>query len=145
MNPYQALKDQHQAEVNNFPIKCAFTKDRLKEIMREWSLPEDDFSTLAEVGPSSFIRKSDLPEWRNLIQRHNKELNDKILADKNGTEFVYQMFMYELGNHEWIITYDLHDALAALNLTEDKVYANPTLLKGLKRAMNDIESWHLSH
>jgi hypothetical protein len=45
------------------------------------------------------------------------------------------MFSYELSNHEYIITCDVSDALAALGLTEDDVNNNPMLKEGLLKAV----------
>jgi hypothetical protein len=55
------------------------------------------------------------------------------------------MFLYELANHEYCITYDLEDTLDALALTVDEINADPRLLHGLEKALKqylkDTESY----
>ena len=46
------------------------------------------------------------------------------------------MFLYELANHEYCITYDLEDILDALCLTVDEINADKRLLRGLEKALS---------
>ena len=48
------------------------------------------------------------------------------------------MFLYELENHEYFITYELDDTLDALNLTLDEVLNSSTLKNGLLLARKKI-------
>jgi len=53
--------------------------------------------------------------------------------------FVYDMFDYELGNHEYNYTQDITDTLDSLGLTYEEVEGNELLLKCLKRAIKNQE------
>ena len=55
------------------------------------------------------------------------------------------MFDYELGNHEYIVTYDATSAIEALGLTVEEVHNNPLLLKGLKDAIKAQKEWYAEH
>ena len=48
--------------------------------------------------------------------------------------FIYDMFLYELRNHEYQLTEDEGDALDALGLTWDDINTNPALKSGLEKA-----------
>lgn len=59
-------------------------------------------------------------------------------ADEDGTGFLYQMFKYELDNHEYGYTGDFEDTLDSLGLTWEEVTASPRLLKALDKASSEI-------
>ena len=59
-------------------------------------------------------------------------------ADEDGTGFLYQMFKYELDNHEYGYTGDFEDTLDSLGLTWEEVAASPRLLKALDKASAEI-------
>ena len=47
------------------------------------------------------------------------------------------MFIYELANHEYCITYDLEETLNALGLSVEEINADERLLHGLNKAIED--------
>lgn len=59
---------------------------------------------------------------------------DAIAADKTGEGFIFDMFDYELSNHEYIITYDTADTIDALGLTMADIEKNKALAHGLAMA-----------
>lgn len=64
-------------------------------------------------------------------------MQDAIAADKTGNGFIYDMFLYELANHEYCITYDYEETFDALGLTEKQVNADKRLIHGLQKARKD--------
>ena len=68
------------------------------------------------------------------FEENEAELAAAINSDPEGTGLIPDMFLYELANHEYCITYDLEPTLAALQLTEDEVLNDDRLLNGLKLA-----------
>lgn len=58
--------------------------------------------------------------------------------DPDGTNFIYEMFYYELCNHEFDYTRELDDTLYSLGYTLKDIQTNPKLKNGLKKAMNTI-------
>ena len=69
--------------------------------------------------------------------RFKQEKADAIAADKTGDGYIYQMFLYELANHEYCITYDYEDTFNALGLTIDEINADKRLLHGLRKATKE--------
>ena len=67
------------------------------------------------------------------MSRLKKE--NAIAADTTGDGFIFDMFVYELANHEYCITYDLEDTLDALGLTPEEVNADKRLSHGLNKAI----------
>ena len=64
-------------------------------------------------------------------------MKTSINSDTTGEGFIFDMFSYELANHEYIVTWSLTDTLEALNLTLEEVSNNKSLSKGLKLAKKD--------
>ena len=135
MNAYKQLKDRQQKEFDAFPLGAAFSKKQFAEMMQKWDLTENDTDKILSIGFNCFIRKSDRERFHEMNARHKKEKQDAITADKTGDGFICAMFYYELGNHEYCITYDLEDTFDALDLTEEQVNADERLIHGLEKAL----------
>lgn len=139
MNKYRELKERQQEEVNAFPIKAAFSKEQLQRALEELGATADE---CIGVGGGCFIRKTDKKAFFDMFERHTKELWDNISNDKDGTGFIYDMFYYELDNHEYCITYDVEDTLDCLGITFEDIEKNVNLAKGLNKACKDVIAWH---
>lgn len=135
MNKYQELTSKHQKKVNEFPIIFAFSNFQLAKGMSE--LGVTDTSELVGVGGGGFIAKRDVERYTTLGEDIEKELQQHIIDDEDGTGFVYDMFYYELCNHEYNITYDVQDALNALNYTADDINKDEKLKRALTKAKED--------
>ena len=72
-----------------------------------------------------------------MFDRHRRELQEAIAADKTGEGFIFDMFSTELANYEYSYTGDVTDAVNACGLTVEQLNANPALIKGLKKAADD--------
>ena len=114
MNAYQQMKDRQQKEFDAFPIGAAFSNHQFQQMMEKWGLSVNDTDKICSIGGGCYIRKTDKEALRDLINRLNKEKQDAIAADLTGDDFIFDMFVYELANHEYCITYDLDDTLDAL-------------------------------
>ncbi len=134
MNAYQQLKDRQQKEFNAFPLGAAFSKELFEKMMQGWDLTVNDTDKICSIGYGCFIRKSDKERFLEMNARFKKEMQDAIAADKTGNGFIRDMFLYELANHEYCITYDYEETFDALGLTEEQVYADKRLLHGLEKA-----------
>lgn len=131
MNKYLEMKERHQKEVNNFPIKFAFSNEQFKRAMEELGLTENDLDKVVSIGAGGFIRKKDIKAYKEMGERQYKEFKALIEKDKVGDEFIKEMFLYELGNHEYILTFDISDTLDAVGLTEEDIRNNKNLRTGL--------------
>lgn len=131
---YLHLVNSHQQELNDFPIMWAFNDEQFIEGMQKLGLKETDTDKVYSIGSGGFMRKRDAGAFNEMIGRHNREMKEAFLDD----EFAYDAFLYELGNHEFCITYEYAPTLDALGLTEDDLVADECrLMKILKKAKDD--------
>lgn len=142
MNAYQEMITRHQAEFNSFPMFFAFNNQQFDEGMQKLGLNLTDTKSVCSFGAGGFYRKSDAPQLREMLDRHHQEIADAIAADLTGDGFIYDMFDYELGNHEYAYTQDLSDTLQALNLTPEEVNADSRFLHALSRATKEQMEWY---
>lgn len=128
MNKYVEFKDRKQKEVNAFPMGFAFSNKQLEEELKRL---ETTINEVVSIGPGGFIRKSDVKAFNEMFERLVQEQQELMKDD----EFVTQMFEYELGNHEFCITYDYDDTLRACGLKFDDL--DERLLGLLKTARDN--------
>ena len=137
---YKALKERQQQEINAFPFIWAFNESQLADGMRRLGLdPEKDKDKLCSIGGGGIIRKIDADAMRAMFDRHRRELQEAIAADKTGDGFIYDMFYTELANHEYSYTMDLAEGIAACGLTVEQINADPALIRGLKKAADELQ------
>jgi len=139
LNLYKQLKDKQSKEVNDFPIMFAFSTDQFNEGMKKLNLLPTDTNKIYSIGGGGYIRKSDSKELDEMGELHSKEMKESIEADKTGNNFIYDMFYYELNNHEYGYTGDVEQTLESLDLTAKQVQENPILLYSLRKACKDIQ------
>lgn len=145
-NQYSELKNRQQKEFNDFPMKFAFSDEQFKEGMAELGLKEDETDKLYKFGGTGgFYRKTDAKALQELLTRHEEEKAAAVAADTTGDGYLYEMFKYELGNHEYTYTGSLTQTLDALDLTIEKVNADPRLLHALNRAKKEAWEWAEKH
>ena len=133
---YRQLKDRQQAEWDAFPLMFAFTSEQFDRGMSKLGLFPTDTHLIYKLGNTGgYYRKDDALALREMAGRHQDELHAAIAADSTGEGFIFDMFAYELANHEYIITGNTEDALNALQLTQEDIDKNPALQRGLKLAI----------
>lgn len=136
-NQYDILREKHQKEFNEFPIKFAFSNEQFEESMEELGLTIDDTDKVVSIGyGGGFIRKSDTKAFNEMNRRHRKEERQAIENDKTGEGYIKDMFESELANHEYGYTYELEDTLEALGLTIEEINNDERLKHGLDLALN---------
>lgn len=89
METYEAMRQRQQKEVNDFPLGAAFSDKQFEEMMKNWGLTVNDCDKICRIGSGMFVRKSDRKAMHEMFDRHEKELQDAIKADKTGDEFIY--------------------------------------------------------
>lgn len=135
MNAYAEMKARHQERVNALPLKFAFSMEQFRAAMAEWGLTENDTDQIYKMsGTGGFYRRTDSKLIFTTFEENQIEMQAAISNDIDGSGFIKDMFLYELANHEYCITYDLEPTLDALGLSEDEVLNNPAMLNGLKLA-----------
>ena len=136
MESYVDLKTRQQKAFNAFPMKYAFSEAQFKESMEELGLKATDTDQIFKFGNSvGFYRKSDSKALLEMIKRHDSEMSAAIEGDPAGEGFIFEMFNYELGNHEYAYTGTLTPTLEALGLSMDEINKNSRLLNGLEKAI----------
>ena len=133
MNAYQDLKTRHQQEIDAFPMFFAFSNDQFEAGMEKLGVDPCDVNKLFSIGGGGYIRKADKQAFVDMLNRHKKEMAE---ARKQGNT-LYDMIKYELANHEYCVTYDSTDALAALGLTMEEIKADPMVWSIFQKAKND--------
>ena len=136
-NLYLELKTKHEKEMNAFPIGACFSKEQFADMMQKWGLTVNDTDKICSIGGGCYLRKCDVRAFLDMSARFKQEKADAIAADKTGDGYIYQMFLYELANHEYCITYDYEDTFNALGLTIDEINADKRLLHGLRKATKE--------
>ena len=80
---YTELIDKHQKEFNKFPLGFAFSREQFNKMMEKWGLdPVRDINKISRLGVSGgFIRKKDIPAYKELTERLNKEMKEAMQDD----------------------------------------------------------------
>lgn len=139
MNRYSELRERQQKEFNALPIRAAFNIKRFEEVMRNWGLdPEKDIDKIYSIDYGCFIRKKDAPLLHETRKRHDTEMAEAIAGDKTGDGFIYEMFLYELRNHEYGYTGDPTDTLDALGYSYKDLEKDVRLTRGFEMAKTQI-------
>ena len=139
MNDYQKMRNRHQQEFNMLPLGFALNQKQFNEMMRGWGLhPERDVKELTCIGNCGYIQKKDVELLRQTSARHKEELAAAIELDTTGDGFIFQMFYYELKNHEYGYTGDADDTLDTLNYTMAQVQSDQRLYRGFQQACKKI-------
>lgn len=136
---YRELKEKQQNEFNQFPLGAAFSEKQFNEMMEKWGLKPTDTDKIYSIGAGCFIRKSDSNALDELFKRQKQERQQAMDEDLTGEGYIYEMFEYELANHEYGYTRDLTDTLDALGYTEEDIEKDKKLLKGLKKALKNYK------
>jgi len=138
-NLYKELKNNHSKEVNNFPMMFAFSQEQFNEGMDKLGLLPTETDKIFSIGMGGYIKKCDSKQLDEMTTRHETEFNDNIKNDLTGDNFIYDMFHYELCNHEYGYTYEIEDTLDSLDMTMESINSNPALIHGLYKATQDIK------
>ena len=128
---YAQLRARQQKETDDFPMFFAFSNEQFAEGMRKFGLSPDDTGKIYKLGNTGgFYLRTDAEQLHAMFERHGQELT-VAMKDK---DFAVGAFRYQLNNHEYCITYDSSDALAALGLTDEDLTNNKTLNAAFNKA-----------
>jgi len=136
-NTYLQQEEKHEQEINNFSMFFAFSKERLGEGLEKLGLKKEDVNHITSIGSGGFIRKTDVDKYIAMMQGFEDEKKKRIDEDIDGTGYIFEMFFYELNNHEYNFTGELTPTLDALGFTMQEVNNQVNLKNGLKLAMKE--------
>lgn len=114
---YTEFKKIKEERMNTLDIKFAFTEEHFNQIMKEWGLQPTDTHLVTSLGSGGIMQKKDIQTFVDVINQNEKDWQAYMQDD----EFLKGAFIYELANHEFIITYEHGDALDALGLKYDEL------------------------
>lgn len=109
MNKYREYKKLWEKEINAFPMMFAFSKKQFAEGLQKLAVSVEE---VISIGAGGFIRLSDKEAFETLVD----SLDEKLKTSLEDDEFVFQMFEYELGNHEYCISGNNEEVLRACGL-----------------------------
>ena len=133
---YLEMKERHQKEIDAFPMFFAFSEKQFQEGMARLGLEPTDTGKIYKFGDTGgFYRKTDSPALKEMLDRQEEERKSAILNDTTGEGFIYQMFTYELANHEYCLTWNTTDTLRAVGIGPEEVKQKPQLKHGLEKAI----------
>ena len=108
-------------------------------MMEGWGLdPEKDRDKILRIPGGGYVQKKDADLLHQTVERHDTEMAAAIEEDKTGEGFIYEMFLYELDNHEYGYTRDTEDTLDALGYTAEQVLNDLRLKRGIEKAVTEI-------
>ena len=142
MNRYAEMRQRQQEELGAFPIQYAFSDRQFTEGMAAFGLMPADTDKICKVPGGGFFRREDSQRFKDMMDRFGRELSEAIAADLSGDGFIYEMFLYELDNHEYGYTMDTEEALDALGYTAEEVLGDPRLKRGIEKAVTEICGRH---
>ena len=140
-NRYMELRNRQQEEFNAFPAGYAYSDKQFEEMMAKWGLTPDDTDKIYRGPAGMFYRKSDAEALHEMMDRHDREMKEAIAADETGEGFIYEMFHFELDNHEYSYTWDMWPALDALGYSLEDINADQRLVRGLHKADQEIRKF----
>ena len=134
---YLDLKKQHEKELNEFPIAYAFNDKQLKEALAKLGAETID-ECVSVFGHGDIVRRQDARQLVKMLERHDKEIKDKLKAD---VEFSEAAFLYEMDNHEYAINWSGdEDVLAAFGIGFNFIRKY-----GLQMAYDSARNKHMKH
>lgn len=131
MEKYVEMKERHQKMIDELPLKFAFSDKQFEKAMEELGLTKDDTDKVVGIGGGGFC----LPETADKLVEYYKQFNEEEQKAFENDDFLRDAFEYELGNHEYIITYDIYDTIRALNITMKEYEASERYQRIMKEAI----------
>lgn len=144
-NKYQEMKQRQQEEFNAFPCFFAFSDAQFDDGMKKLGLKPTDTKKVCGGLGGMVYRKTDSQKLVDMLDRFEKEQDEAIAADTTGEGFIYDMFSYELANHEYTYTGSVSSALVACGYTAQQVMEDPRLKHGLEKACTDLWNWYVKN
>ena len=97
---YLDFKKRQEKEFEEFPIAYAFNDKQLQEALEKLGATKDECVSVFDHG--DIVKRTDVNALIAMLQRHTKELREKLREDK---EFAEAAFLYEMDNHEYAINW----------------------------------------
>lgn len=139
MLSYKELSTRIENMLNDFPHFYAFNDEQFQEGLEKLKVTSKN--DVASYGFGGYIRKSDIPEYKKLLDNIHQMKQD-ALKDFN---YCVEAFEYELYNHECYYSGDITSAIYAVGLTFDEVKKSEFLSKAFAQAYNKYFKYMNNH
>lgn len=145
MITYYDLKMEKQRLYNDFANDniywiFAFSKKEFEDKLEKLNLKKDE---LVSIGAGGFMKKTAIEGYKKVL-KGLENITEKIKADD---KLLKEGLIFELANHEYIITYNAAPALDVFGLTYEDVEKDQRLKIILKEAINQYlkvaEQWDI--
>lgn len=130
MTAYQEMRARHQTEVDAFPLGFCFSNKQFEEMMNEWGLTVNDTDKILSIGAGCYIRKSDREAFSEMLERQERELKELKQSQKN----IYDMFVEEMFNLEYGLTWDRESVLDVLGISCEDFANNKVMQEQFAKA-----------
>ena len=143
MENYNQMKSRHQKSVDNLPMYFAFGDRQFNELREKlgFETEEEMLKNVFTLGAGSIILKKDKELVMNTFEQNSKEM-EKAMKDD---DFLLSAFEYELGNHEYRITYEIDETLDARGITPEEYSNSDRMKRIMKQAkinyLNEMEKF----
>lgn len=140
---YTTLQKKWQEDYNSFPMGFAFSEDQLEEQKKKLGVESNDELVGIGVG-GGFIRKTDVKAFNEMTKRVAEERKKA----RDDDEFLYQMFVYEMGNCEYQLSGDTEYvlevgcAMTRNDLKDERVMGIWKRAKKDFLEMCDVNDWY---
>ena len=133
---YLELQKAHRKELEEFPIAYAFNGKQLEEALEKLGATKEE--CVSVFGHGDIVKKENVKPFIEMLTRHKKEMQDKLIADP---DFAEAAFLYEMDNHEYAINWDGdEDIYGCFNIDWDFIQKH-----GLQLAYNRARNKHMSN
>lgn len=131
---YLELQKRHQKELEEFPIAYAFNDKQLEEALEKLGATKEECVTV--FGHGDIVRREDAKSLVKMLERHTKELKQKL---KDDPEFAEAAFLYEMDNREYAINWSAdEDVLGCFGINWDFIRKH-----GLQMAYDRARNQHM--
>lgn len=137
INLYVKQRDDQQRRANDFLHKYAFfafSEEQFDAGMKKLGLAEGDEKHLFRIQGGGYLLASHARDFTKMLNDFAEERKAALNDPQTGRKFAYDMFFYELANHEYSYTGDADETLEALGYTAEDVEADPMLKEALMEA-----------
>ena len=132
METYSQMKSRHQKAVDNLPMYFAFGDRQFNELRERlgFETEEEMLKNVFTLGAGSIILKKDKELVMSTFEQNSKEMDEAMKND----DFLLSAFEYELGNHEYVITYEIDETLDALGIDPEEYLNSERMKRIMKQA-----------
>ena len=141
-NLYLELRNRQQKRFDDFCYKYAFfafSREQLLKGFKKLGITEEEAADkLYSMGGGGYYLKEKAAEFNSIITLGDKERREAAADPETGDKYLFQMFYFELNNHEYSYTGEMEETLDSLGYTLEDVKSDQRLAEALYKASRQI-------